>query len=170
MIKLIGDVSDDLVADFHEQVTKQLREKPSKTNLTVLLSTYGGDVYAGLAIYDAIQGWSKNRGRTKVIATGACMSAGSMIILQSADIRLATPNTHLMVHYGTEENDSVGTSKHNKKLNREMREILLKRTGKPARTVSSWFSKDTYFDVQEAVERNLIDGVINLYEAPQRKE
>lgn len=166
MIRLIGDVSEDLVADFHDQVARQLQKAPDSKNLTVLLSTAGGDVYSAFAIYDAIKGWSKHRGRTKVIATGACMSAGSMIILQAADQRFATPNTHLMVHFGDENSDSAGASKHNKRLTKEMKEILLKKTGKPARTVSSWFSKDTYFDVHEAVERNLIDGVINLYETP----
>lgn len=60
--------------------------------IRVFLSSEGGSLGAGLAIYDAL--------RTKdatIIATGCCESA-AMLILQAGKTRLATPNAYFLVH------------------------------------------------------------------------
>lgn len=68
----------------------------SSDPITVLLSTLGGDVWEGFAIYDAIKG-SKCHITIKVI--GTAMSMGS-IILQAADERVLSPHAIVMFHSG----------------------------------------------------------------------
>lgn len=64
----------------------------------VVMDNPGGDVYHGLAIYDAIR---MSPCEVTVKARGYAMSMGS-IILQAADRRLMSPNAVQMIHYGTD--------------------------------------------------------------------
>lgn len=65
--------------------------------ITILMNNPGGDVYHGIAIYDAVKA-CKNH--ITIIVHGHAMSMGS-IILQAADHRVMQPNSRMMVHYGT---------------------------------------------------------------------
>jgi ATP-dependent Clp endopeptidase proteolytic subunit ClpP len=64
--------------------------------ITIIMNNPGGEVYHGLAIYDAIRN-CKNHVTIKVY--GHAMSMGSWI-LQAADYRVMTPNSRIMIHYG----------------------------------------------------------------------
>lgn len=160
IIHLCGDVDEELVKQFFFQLENVFRENVNE--LKVVLSTGGGDVYCGFAIFDGIQACQKAGIDVTVIATGSCMSAGSMIILQAADKRLATENCTLMVHFGEETNESTSDVKQNNKIFKQMRDLLIKKTNRPSRTVSGWFKRDTYFDTSEALSKGLIDGVADL--------
>lgn len=160
VIHLYGDVDEELVKSFYSQLQAGLEVEPDE--IKVFLSTGGGDVYCGYAIYDAIVSVQRAGMPVTVIATGSCMSAGSMIILQAAEKRLATENCTLMVHFGEETNESTSDVKQNNKIFKIMKDLLIKRTGRPARTVSGWFKRDTYFDAAEALDKGLIDGVADV--------
>lgn len=67
--------------------------------ITVLFSTFGGDEYHGMAMYDAVKAC---RSPVTIICAGPVMSMGA-IILQAADHRAARPNTTIMAHEGTAE-------------------------------------------------------------------
>jgi ATP-dependent protease ClpP protease subunit len=86
MIYLVGEVTPDM----YLSMVKKLDKKTGK--VTVTLSSEGGDLMAGLAIYDRL----RSRDCT-IIATGENSSAAT-IILQAAKIRKATPNTHFLFH------------------------------------------------------------------------
>ncbi len=76
-------------------------EKP----INIIMNNIGGDVYHGMAIYDAI---SSCKNHVTVRVYGHAMSMGS-IILQAADQRIMTRHSRIMIHYG-----SFGMSEHNK--------------------------------------------------------
>ena len=67
-------------------------EKP----INIIMNNPGGDVIHGMGIYDAVSN-CKNHVTVKVV--GHAMSMGS-IILQSADTRIMTKNSLIMIHYG----------------------------------------------------------------------
>lgn len=163
IIHLYGDVDEDLVKQFYIQLETCLNN--STNEIKVFLSTGGGDVYCGYAIYDGIRSCQDSGIPVTIIATGSCMSAGSMIILQAADKRLATENCTLMVHFGEETNESTSDVKQNSKVFKQIRDLLIKRTGRPSRTVSGWFKRDTYFDAKEALNKGLIDGITDVAKA-----
>jgi ATP-dependent Clp protease protease subunit len=66
--------------------------------IQVYLATSGGDVYAGMGIYDAIR-LCKNH--VTITVVGECFSMGC-IILQAADTRQMTEHSVLMFHEGTD--------------------------------------------------------------------
>jgi len=65
--------------------------------IVIIMNNVGGDVFHGMAIYDAIKN-CKNHVTIK--AYGHAMSMGS-IILQAADQRMMSKNSRIMIHYGS---------------------------------------------------------------------
>lgn len=78
---------------------KNLRALDMKSDqaITIHMQSIGGEWADGMAIYDAI---TMCRSYVTIIAYGQAESMSS-IILQAADYRVLTPNTHFMCHYGS---------------------------------------------------------------------
>jgi ATP-dependent protease ClpP protease subunit len=85
--------------------------------ITILMNNPGGDVYHGMAIFDAIQN-CKNHVTVK--AYGYVMSMGS-IIIQAADYRTMSKNSKMMIHYG--ENGFHGHAKIAQKIVEDIKEF-----------------------------------------------
>lgn len=73
-------------------------EVQSEQPIMVIMNSPGGSVVDGLAIYDAI---CLCKCHITIKVFGHAQSMGS-IILQAADERLVSPNSSVMLHYGTE--------------------------------------------------------------------
>jgi ATP-dependent protease ClpP protease subunit len=101
-----GEMGDELGVDafMAESLIKAmyLLETLNTDPITILMNNPGGDVFHGLAIYDAIKS-SQSHCTIKVF--GQAMSMGS-IILQSADSRIMMPNSKFMIHYGYDTQDN----------------------------------------------------------------
>lgn len=148
-IELIGDVDEDMLIKTWRGICDA-----KGSDITAILSTYGGEVYYGLAVYDLLTRY-KN---VDIVCVGPVMSAGT-IILQAGRMRLATPNAQFMLHYGEESNMSPSQAKHNTELFRLMKNMIAERAHVKPRTVTSWFKNDTYFSTKRALEVGLIDGI-----------
>ena len=75
----------------------KMLENKSSDPITIHMNSIGGSWSDGMVIYDAIL---MSKCYISVIAYGQAESMSS-IILQAADQRLITPNTYLMLHYGS---------------------------------------------------------------------
>lgn len=94
-IKIFGDIDKDM----KDRTISNLHLADQKSGeVTILLSSEGGDVGAGLAIYDAIRAMQN---RVRIICYEGVESMAS-VILQAADKggRLMMPNSYLMLHEG----------------------------------------------------------------------
>lgn len=137
----------------------------SRRPITIYLNTPGGSVTAGLAIYDAIASAAKHAS-VSVIASGACMSMGT-IIMQAATKRLATPNTYFLLHELSSV--SVGSlgelrDKHQfiERQQKALNNLLSARTGHSPKRLKELFErKDFFIDAAEAVKQNIVDGIIS---------
>jgi ATP-dependent Clp endopeptidase proteolytic subunit ClpP len=134
--------------------------------ITIIMNNPGGDVYHGLAIFDAIK-TCKNH--VTIIVYGYAMSMGS-IILQAADRRVMGSNARVMLHYGTD-----GFSGHVKTLEKVAEEskklstwdeklfldkIKQKRSDYTIAKVRKLLEHDTFLTAQEALDLGLIDEII----------
>lgn len=135
----------------------------SSEPIMVKLFTYGGDIDAGMAIYDLIVDMNKTV-PVDITCTGSCMSMG-VVILQAGRKRYATPHTHLMLHQlrGTNEGD-LGSQrdryKHMESLQTALNNVLAARTGKTPRQIDKLIDrKDFYISAQDALKQGLIDGI-----------
>jgi ATP-dependent Clp protease protease subunit len=133
--------------------------------ITVIMNNPGGDVYHGLAIYDAIQ---RSKCEIKVIVRGYAMSMGS-IILQAASDRVMGPNAVQMIHYGTESLSHHSKvverqAEESKRINDWMEQMYLKRIQekRPDFTIGElreMLSFDKYLTAQQSVDLGLADSI-----------
>lgn len=133
--------------------------------LKVYLHTYGGGINEGFAIHDMISLINKNQVPVDIVATGACMSMG-VIVLQAARHRMATENANFMLHQlrgvtqGAlgEQRDSY---KHMEQLQTRLNMVLSTRTGMTIRQIDKLIDRKDYFIcAQDALKLKLIDEIV----------
>jgi len=97
----VFDEGEETGTDYRmaERMVKGLfiLENAGDDEITILMNNPGGYEFHGIAIYDAIRSCSS---RVVIKVFGMAMSMGS-IILQAADERIMSPNSKIMIHYGT---------------------------------------------------------------------
>jgi ATP-dependent Clp endopeptidase proteolytic subunit ClpP len=103
-IYLVGTIEDSM---FQSAIIALRRLDRTRGNITIILNTPGGEISAGLAIYDAI-----NMCKNKVICHcfGQCMSMG-VAVLMACDTRLSSPECRFMVHDCTSSFGEMATLK-----------------------------------------------------------
>jgi len=139
----------------------------SEGPITIITHNLGGCEYAMFGIYDAIRACKKNHIEMRVF--GAAMSAGA-VILQAADYRVISPNSRLMIHYGTwffegHSKDFDKYADENKILCHKMEDVLLERIRQkhPKFTrakIVEMLKFDTFISASEAVDLGLADAVL----------
>lgn len=151
-----------------ERAIKNLHILDSKSDepIEILMQNYGGEVEAGMAIYDAIK-----LCRSKVIIKvfGAAYSMGS-VILQAADERLMSPNSRVMVHYGSESHSNHPKIvrqwvKETEKSDKWMKEMFLekireKQSDFKMSELDKMLNFDSIFNPQEAIDLGLADRIM----------
>ena len=132
-------------------------------HIQILLSTYGGNVYDGLSLYDAIK---NSKTDVDITCFGKIMSMG-IVILLAAKTRKAYRNTTFMIHELSsgvigklaDMEESIDESK---RINRVVFDIIEKET----KITHSWLKeiynkkKDWFFTAEEALEIGLITEII----------
>ena len=137
----------------------------NKKPITITMNTPGGSVVDGLSIYDSIKRVTAKGIKVRIIATGACMSMGT-IILQAATERLSTPHTAFLLHELSMIN--IGTLGQQKdrheealRLQKVLNGILSERSGlSDAKLKVLVERRDLYMTAAEAKQWRLIDKVI----------
>ena len=106
-------------------------EDPDK-DIALYVNSPGGEVYAGLAIYDAMQ---HVRPDVSTICFGMGMSAAAMIVAAgAAGKRFALPNAKLMIHQGSAgfrgaPTDVTIAAREVESTTRQMAEIIARHSG-----------------------------------------
>lgn len=160
---VIGTINEMVLAATTQSLSymASLNHKP----ITVLIHTYGGDINSGLAIYDLIGRINRAGTPVDIMANGACMSMGA-VILQAGRKRLCAPHTHFMLHQlrgsneGTlgEQRDSYMHMEH---LQKTLNNVLAKHTGHTAKAIDKLIDRKNYYiSAEEALKLNLIDKIV----------
>lgn len=165
----MDDDGDGLTSRLSEKVIKGLHildSLPIESEITLIINNPGGDVYEGLAIYDAIKS-CKNH--VKAIVYGRCMSMASWI-LQAADERIMAPSAVMMIHYGEchisgHSKSAMIWAKEEERLNKKMEEILIEKMRHKVPEVTrtqlhNMIKFDKILTPQEALELGLVDSIL----------
>lgn len=134
---------------------------------TIILNSGGGDVYAGLAMYDVIKTYPGHV-TIKVVGQANSMAA---IVLQAADKRMITSSSTIMIHDGVEEPpaDHKKNIKAYLKLTDKLDDICdhivlekiqMKHPGYSWAKFKKTVVFDTFFTAEQAKHWNLIDEII----------
>jgi len=134
--------------------------------ISILLNTPGGSWEDGIAVYDLIKSLKSS---VTIIGMGKVYSMGS-IIIQSADYRILTKNTYMMIHDGYE--GYIGDAKSfekwanwSKLIRQQMYKIYhekvkIKNPKITLKKIEELCSHDTIYSAQEAINMGLADEII----------
>ena len=165
-IILTGTINDDMAASIMSQLLYLEAISPDKP-ITMIINSPGGEVNAGLAIYDTM------RHVRCVIHTLCIGQACSMaaVLLSAGDERSILPSSRVMIHQPSggvqgKESDITITAREITRIREMLVDILAVQTGKDEETVSRNLEKDYWMSAEEAVAYGICDKVLQ----PQPKE
>jgi ATP-dependent Clp protease protease subunit len=164
-IVMVGSVIDDQIANVVVAQLLHLESDDPDKDISVYVNSPGGDVYAGLAIYDTMT-FIKPDVRT--ICVGTAMSMGAVILAAGTKgKRSALPNAKVLIHqvwtgqFGGQASDVEIRAREVINLKKRVEQILADHTGQPLERVSQDTDRDHFMDAQEALEYGLIDSVLD---------
>jgi ATP-dependent Clp protease protease subunit len=163
IIFLGREIDDDIANIVVAQLLFLAAEDP-EADINLYVNSPGGSVYAGLAIYDAMQHVAPD---VKTICFGIGMSAAAMIVAGgAARKRLALPNAKLMIHQGSAgfrgaPTDVQIAAREVAATTRQMAEIIARHSGRDESQVLQDIDRDRFMTPEEAVAYGLIDGVLH---------
>jgi ATP-dependent Clp protease, protease subunit len=153
-----ADVANLIVA----QMIHLESDEPEK-DISIYVNSPGGDVYAGLAIYDAMQ---YVRCDVATICFGMAMSMGAILLAGGAKgKRMALPNSKIMIHQGHttgfegQASDVEIRAREILALQQRMEEILARDTGRSVDDIHADTQRDNFMTAPEARDYGLIDAV-----------
>jgi ATP-dependent Clp protease protease subunit len=162
-IIFLGDAVDDQIANLIVAQLLHLESEDPDKDISLYINSPGGQIYAGLAIYDTMQFIKPD---VTTICFGMAMSMGSLLLTGGkAGKRLALPNSRILIHQpsGGYQGQSADIEIHAQEildLRRRMDEIYAGHTGQSIEKVHDDMDRDRYFKPDQAVEYGLIDRVI----------
>jgi ATP-dependent Clp protease protease subunit len=162
-IVFLGTPINDQVANL---IVAQLlyleREDPEK-DINMYVNSPGGQVDAGLAIYDTMQ---LLRCDVSTICVGLAASMGTVLLTAGTPgKRYALPNSTIHMHQALggaqgQASDIEILARELLRKNRMLREILSKHTGQPVERIERDADRDFWLDAQGAKDYGLIDEVL----------
>ncbi len=164
-------LSTPIVTEVAALITAQLlflQSVDAERDIMMYINSPGGDVLAGLTIYDTMQHVKPD---ISTIAVGFCASMASIILAGGAKgKRYALPNTDIMIHQGSAgfqgaTPDIEVRSRWLLRMVRRTNSILAHHCGQPVEKVERDTQRDYFMTSHEAQEYGLIDGVLDEPEA-----
>jgi ATP-dependent Clp protease protease subunit len=168
----LGEPIDDQVANLVIAQIIHLESDDPDKDISIYINSPGGVVYAGLAIYDAMQ-FVKPDIRT--ICYGVAMSMGALLLAGGAKgKRAALPNSRVLIHQPSGGFEGVAAdieihAKETLSMRDRLDGLYAKHTGKTKKQVHADMERDRFLMPTEALEYGLIDRVIERRELEQRR-
>ncbi len=170
-LRVEGEIIDDSWAWIYDwfgdpyaspnQFRQALAEHKGK-NVTVWIDSWGGDVFAGMGIYNALL---EHRGK-KTVKVEKAVSAGHLIAM-AGDVIHMMPGGIMMMHnvWGA----VVGEAKdmrHTADVYDEIKEAILnvyeRKTGKDRSELSRMMDEETWMSAKKAVADGFADDVLHM--------
>lgn len=160
-IFLNGSIDSDMANDF---LSELLYLEESDEPVTLYIDSPGGEVNAGLMIYDAIQG----SGLTiNMVCTGLAASMAAIIFAGGQKgRRYILPHSKVMIHEPLISNGVGGSATSIKNISDSILEtrsilngILSKHTGKSTKEINKATSFDNTMNAEDAIKFGLCDQI-----------
>lgn len=161
-LSVVGDINSAMAHDLCQQI-RLLEAANSATPITVFIASPGGNVRAGLAIYDTMR-LAACPVRTVCLEFAASMGS---IIFMGGDERCMAPHAELMVHDPLIPQGAGGsalalqeTSRRLMQTRKALTQILSERSGLSTKRVQALTTKDTYLSAERAVELGFAHSIL----------
>jgi ATP-dependent Clp protease protease subunit len=144
-----------------------LSSEDPEAPIQMYINSPGGEIYAGLAIYDTMQSLSNP---IRTIAVGVTASFGTVLLTAgAAGHRFVLPNATVHLHQPLggaqgQASDIEIQARQILKLKENLNNILAKHTGQPLEVIERDTDRDVFYEAQEAVDYGLVDEVLRKTE------
>lgn len=171
-LRISGDLIDNEDAFIYEwwgmpcaspnHFREELQQYEGK-NIDVMVDSYGGSVYAGVGIYNALMDHRKKGGHVTTIGDTKVMSAATLVFMAGEE-RKITPGCIFMVHnpltyasgYAADLRKSADTLD---EVKTAILNIYCQGTGRNRDELSKLMDDETYMSAQKAVEEKFATEV-----------
>ena len=162
-IVFLGTPINDQVANaIVAQLLVLSREDPNKP-ISFYINSPGGQVYAGMAIYDTMQ---QIPCPVSTVAVGFTASFGTVLLTAGEPgMRYALPNATIHMHQPLggaqgQASDIQIQAQEILRLRTSLNGILSKHTNQPLEKIETDTDRDIYMIAEEAMEYGLVDNVL----------
>lgn len=157
------DICNIISAQLLYLDSKSDHKKPDEDEITMIINSPGGVIYAGLGIYDTMQLISSDI-RTRCSGLAASM-ASVLLTAGTKGKRESTQNSRIMIHqsYGSYEgvlSDVKIQAKEQEDLQNVIDNILSTKTGNSIDQIKADCNRDYFMSAQDAKAYGLIDIVL----------
>ena len=165
-IIFLGSAIDDDVANLIIAQLLYLESEDPEKDIFVYVNSPGGEVNAGLGIYDCIQYVNPD---VSTICMGQAASMGSLLLAAgAAKKRFALPNSRIMIHqpHAGVQGQASDIHIHAEeilKIRRRMNEILARHTGRDAGQIEKDSDRDRFMSAEEAVDYGIVDAIMERH-------
>lgn len=135
----------------------------SERTIVLQINSPGGEVTAGLAIYDTMRYLDAN---VATVGLGLAASMGAFLLSSGTrGMRRASANCEVLIHQPLggahgQAADIIIAANHIARVRDRLNRILAENTGKPLKRIQKDTDRDTVLTAEEAVAYGLIDTVI----------
>lgn len=159
---LEGEITSETANSFVSQLLYM--EKDPRLPVTIFINSPGGEVNAGLVIYDAIQG---SKLKIDMLCCGMAASMAAVILAGGQKgRRKILEHSKVMIHEPLLANSVGGSASSIKNISESILEtreilngILAKHTGKTIQEINEATKFDNYMNSKEAIEFGICDVV-----------
>jgi len=166
---MVGSPIEAQVANLVVAQLLWLNREDGERPIQMYISSPGGEMYSGFAIYDAMQQISAP---VMTTAIGWTASFGTVLLTGGQKgMRYALPNATIHMHqpHGGAQGqatDLMIQARESQRLKDRIVEVFMNHTGQSREIIERDLDRDTFFDARQAVEYGLIDGVLQQDHVP----
>jgi ATP-dependent Clp protease, protease subunit len=166
-IIFVGTPIDDQIANLVVAELLYLSREDSEREIQMYINSPGGQIYAGLAIYDTMQ---MIPNRISTVAVGVTASFGTVLLAAGTKgHRYALPHATIHMHQplggaSGQASDIEIQAREILRLKSRLNVILATSTDQSLEAIERDTERDFYLDAQQAVEYGLVDQVLKTPE------
>jgi len=170
-IVYLGTAINDQVANAIVAQLLLLDQQDNEKDILLYINSPGGQVYSGLAIYDAMQSISAP---VSTVAVGMTASFGTLLLLAGTKgKRYALPNATIHMHQPLggaqgQASDIEIQAREVLRLKALLNGVFMAHTNMSEADVTKYTDRDTYVTPQQALELGIIDKISPMNEAKMK--
>lgn len=147
----------------YKEFISELNNLGDCNNIDVFINSFGGDVFAAVAIYSQLK---KHIANINIIISGICASAATIVAMAGDTIKMVkgsvfmihNPSVGLVGYFDKDKLDKVKNSI--EAVKKAIIEAYQTRIDKSEEELAEFMDKETYFTAEEAFANGIIDEVI----------
>ena len=159
----LGTEINDIIANLIIAQMLHLESQDPDKDISLYINSPGGEVYAGLGIYDTMQFIQCD---VKTICVGKAMSIGALLLAAGAPgKRSVLPHARIMLHqhsgaFQGQATDIEIQARESLEIRAMINEILAEHTGQPLEKVKEDTERDYFLNPVSAKEYGVVDKII----------